>query len=53
MIMFEHTFIDKKLTVYVQGVAWLQTFYMFLAIPLIFVGLLPQVKICIESKLNY
>ncbi len=31
-------------TIYVQVVGWLQTFYMFFAIPLIFVGLLPQVR---------
>jgi hypothetical protein len=31
-------------TIYVQGVGWLQTFYMFFAIPLIFVALLPKVK---------
>ena len=31
-------------TIYVQGVGWLQTFYLFLAIPLIFVALLPQVR---------
>jgi hypothetical protein len=31
-------------TIYVQGVGWLQTFYMFFSIPLIFVALLPKVK---------
>ncbi len=31
-------------TIYVQGVGWLQTFYMFLAIPIVFVALLPQVR---------
>lgn len=31
-------------TIYVQGVGWLQTFYMLFSIPLIFVALLPQVK---------
>ena len=31
-------------TIYVQGVGWLQTFYMFYAIPLILVALLPQVS---------
>lgn len=31
-------------TIYVQGVGWLQTFYMFYSIPLIFVALLPQVR---------
>ena len=31
-------------TIYVQGVGWLQTFYMLYAIPLIFVALLPQVR---------
>ena len=31
-------------TIYIQGVGWLQTFYMLFAIPLIFVALLPQVK---------
>jgi hypothetical protein len=32
-------------TIYIQGVSWLQTFYMIYAIPLIFVALLPQVRI--------
>jgi hypothetical protein len=31
-------------TFYVQGVGWLQNFYMLFSIPLIFVTLLPQVK---------
>ena len=31
-------------TIYVQGVGWLQTFYMLFSIPLIFIALLPQVK---------
>ncbi len=31
-------------TIYVQGVGWLQTFYMLLSIPLILVALLPQVR---------
>ncbi len=31
-------------TIFVQGVGWLQTFYMFYAIPIIFVALLPQVR---------
>ncbi len=31
-------------TIYVQGVGWLQTFYLFFAIPLIFTALLPQVR---------
>jgi hypothetical protein len=31
-------------TIYVQGVGWLQTFYMLFAIPLIFVAMLPQVR---------
>ncbi|MEO6357310.1 MAG: hypothetical protein ABIO56_11805 [Ferruginibacter sp.] len=31
-------------TIYVQGVGWLQTFYMLYAIPLILVALLPQVR---------
>ncbi len=31
-------------TIYIQGVGWLQTFYMLFAIPLIFVALLPQVR---------
>lgn len=31
-------------TIYIQGVGWLQTFYMFFAIPLIFVALLPEVR---------
>lgn len=32
-------------TIYVQGVGWLQTFYMMYAIPIIVVALLPQVRI--------
>lgn len=32
-------------TIYIQGVSWLQTFYMLYSIPLIFVALLPQVRI--------
>ena len=31
-------------TIYVQGVGWLQTFYMLFSIPLILVALLPQVR---------
>ena len=31
-------------TIFVQGVGWLQTFYMLYAIPLIFVALLPEVR---------
>lgn len=31
-------------TVFVQGVGWLQTFYMLYALPIIFVALLPQVR---------
>lgn len=31
-------------TMYIQGVGWLQTFYMLFAIPLILVALLPQVR---------
>lgn len=31
-------------TIYIQGVGWLQTFYMLFAIPLIFLALLPQVR---------
>lgn len=31
-------------TIFVQGVGWLQTFYMLYAIPIIFVSLLPQVR---------
>jgi hypothetical protein len=31
-------------TIFVQGVGWLQTFYMLFAIPMIFVALLPQVR---------
>ncbi len=31
-------------TIYIQGVGWLQTFYMLYAIPLIFVAVLPQVR---------
>lgn len=31
-------------TIYVQGVGWLQTFYMLFSVPLIFVALLQQVR---------
>lgn len=31
-------------TMFIQGVSWLQTFYMLYAIPIIFVALLPQVR---------
>jgi len=31
-------------TIFVQGVSWLQTFYMLYAIPVIIVALLPQVR---------
>ena len=31
-------------TIFIQGVGWLQTFYILFAIPLIFVALLPQVR---------
>lgn len=31
-------------TIFVNGVSWLQTFYMLYAIPIIFVALLPQVR---------
>lgn len=31
-------------TIFIQGVGWLQTFYMLFAIPIIFVALLPQVR---------
>ena len=31
-------------TIFIQGVGWLQTFYMLYAIPLILVALLPQVR---------
>jgi hypothetical protein len=31
-------------TIFVQGVGWLQTFYMLYAIPIIFIALLPQVR---------
>ena len=31
-------------TMYIQGVGWLQTFYMLFSIPLIFVALLPPVR---------
>jgi hypothetical protein len=31
-------------TIFVQGVGWLQTFYLLYAIPLIFTALLPQVR---------
>jgi len=36
-------------TMYVQGVGWLQTFYMLFSIPLIFVALLPQVRNCYKK----
>ena len=31
-------------TIFIQGVGWLQTFYMLFAIPIIFIALLPQVR---------
>jgi hypothetical protein len=31
-------------TIFVQGVGWLQTFYMLYSIPLVFVALLPEVR---------
>jgi hypothetical protein len=31
-------------TIYIQGVSWLQSFYMFFAVALLFVGLLPPVR---------
>jgi hypothetical protein len=31
-------------TIFIQGVGWLQTFYLLYAIPIIFVALLPQVR---------
>ena len=31
-------------TIFVQGVGWLQTFYMLYSIPLVFVALLPKVR---------
>ena len=31
-------------TIFIQGVGWLQTFYMLYAIPIIFVALLPQIR---------
>ncbi len=31
-------------TIFVQGVGWLQTFYLLYAIPILFVALLPQVR---------
>lgn len=37
-------------TIYVQAVGWLQTYYMFFAIPLIFVALLPQVRNFYKTK---
>jgi hypothetical protein len=37
-------------TIYVQSVSWLQTFYMLYAIPLIFVALLPQVRIFYKKE---
>ncbi len=32
-------------TIYIQGTGWLQTFYMFYSIPIIFVALLPETRI--------
>jgi len=37
-------------TIYVQSVSWLQTFYMLYAIPLIFVAVLPQVRIFYKKE---
>ena len=31
-------------TIFIQGVGWLQTFYMLYSIPILFVALLPQVR---------
>ena len=31
-------------TIFIQGVGWLQTFYMLYSLPIIFVALLPQVR---------
>lgn len=39
-------------TIFVQGVSWLQTFYMLLSIPIIFTALLPQVRNLYKKK-NY
>jgi hypothetical protein len=32
-------------TIYIQGTGWLQTFYILYSIPIIFVALLPQIRI--------
>lgn len=37
-------------TIFVQGVGWLQTFYMLYAIPMIFVALLPSVRNFYKNK---
>ena len=37
-------------TIYLQSVSWLQTFYMLYAIPLIFVAVLPQVRIFYKKE---
>lgn len=36
-------------TIFVQGVGWLQTFYMLYSIPIILVALLPQVRIAFKK----
>ncbi len=37
-------------TIFVQGVGWLQTFYMLYAIPIILVALLPQVRSAFKKR---
>jgi hypothetical protein len=37
-------------TIFVQGTGWLQTFYMLYALPVIFVALLPQVRIIYKKE---
>lgn len=37
-------------TIFVQSVGWLQTLYMFYAIPIIFVALLPQVRAIYKNE---
>jgi hypothetical protein len=37
-------------TIYVQGVGWLQTFYMLFSIPLLFFALLPKVRLFYKKE---
>ena len=39
-------------TIFIQGVGWLQTFYMFFAIPIVFVALLPEVRNSYKKSKN-